>query len=205
MIKREPTIEEFSKHVVEHRMTVAHDASLHRHITFAEPDTGNRHFHITTWPGYLAISGDMGCYVFARLSDMFQFFRGDEINPQYWSEKLQTGRSEGVREFSPELYLDAINYDFEQWDFGRKTNNPQAAKWAARAELERSGLLQKPESLESAIRDAMDYECPITGSNFHDFYEHTLTDYTYHFIWCCRAIRWGIEQYDAAKAQAVAA
>ena len=28
-------------------------------------------FDIVTWPGYLCYSGDMGCFVFTRLPDMF--------------------------------------------------------------------------------------------------------------------------------------
>ncbi|RYG95492.1 MAG: hypothetical protein EON58_14030 [Alphaproteobacteria bacterium] len=45
----------------------------------------------------------------------------------------------------------------------------------------------------------MDYVCPITKQKFEDFWEHTLTDYTFHFMWCCNAIQWAIQQYDASK------
>jgi hypothetical protein len=36
---------------------------------------------------------------------------------------------------------------------------------------------------------------------FSDFWEHDLTEYTYHYIWCCYAIAWGIAEYDKAKAR----
>lgn len=41
-----------------------------------------------TWPGHLSITGDVGGYTFCRLRDMFEFFRGGQINPGYWGEKL---------------------------------------------------------------------------------------------------------------------
>jgi hypothetical protein len=34
---------------------------------------------------------------------------------------------------------------------------------------------------------------------FTDFFEHSLEDYTFHYIWCCYALVWGIRQYDAAQ------
>lgn len=51
-------LERFKKSVIEHEMIVVRNDGLHRHLTFKSPRTYNHHFHITTWPGYLAISGD---------------------------------------------------------------------------------------------------------------------------------------------------
>ena len=28
------------------------------------------------------------------------------------------------------------------------------------------------------------------------FMDHTCEEYTYHFVWCCYAIAWGISEYD---------
>jgi hypothetical protein len=39
-----------------------------------------------------------------------------------------------------------------------------------------------------------------TGYQFDDWSEWRLRDYSPHFLWACHAIRWGIAQYDAAKA-----
>lgn len=38
------------------------------------------------------------------------------------------------------------------------------------------------------------------GFQFHDWSEWRLRDYSWGFLWACHAIRWGIAQYDAAKA-----
>lgn len=203
MIKREPSVEHFLKQVERHQMTVGHDDGLHRHLTFKQPDTSNRYFHITTWPGYLAISGDMGCYVFARLPDMFEFFRADrDINLGYWGEKLQAvARNEGYREFSRSLFRRALVADF------RQSYPPGAPERLAIWKELRWDLLDygEPSSVEEAVGNAMSWS-DINGKKpFREFWDHTLEDYTYHFIWCCRAIRWGIQQYDAAKPAKVAA
>lgn len=189
--------ERFKKAVIEHEMIVVRNDGLHRHLTFKSPRTFNNHFHITTWPGYLAISGDIGCYVFARLPDMFRFFRGDGINPGYWGEKLQSiERNGGYREFSEEQFHAAIKSDFDQWSFD--DDEQKAKAWDA---LQDSDLAEdsNPESLESAIQDALDYKCPVTGNRFNDFWDHELRDYTFRFLWCCHAIRWAVGEVDRRR------
>lgn len=189
--------ERFKKTVVEHEMIVLQQEGLYRHLTFKSPRTYNNHFHITTWPGYLAISGDIGSYVFARLPDMFKFFRGDHINAQYWAEKLQAcDRSGGVKEFSEDRFHEAIKGDFEQWEFDDDEQKVKA--WEA---LQDSDLSEDTdqESLENAVRSAMAYKCPVTGNGFGDFWDHDLQDYTFRFLWCCHAVQWAVAEVDRRR------
>lgn len=193
--------ERFKKIVIEHEMIVHHNDGLNRHLTFKSPRTYNNHFHITTWPGYLAISGDIGCYVFARLPDMFQFFRGDGINPSYWGEKLQSVElNGGYREFSEDCFNEAIKSDFEQWSFD--DDEQKAKAWEA---LQESDLSEDSgqESLTAAVQAAMDYKCPVTGNGFGDFWYHQLEDYTFRFLWCCHAIRWAVGEVDRRRSPEV--
>jgi hypothetical protein len=37
------------------------------------------------------------------------------------------------------------------------------------------------------------------GWQFDDLFEHDFTEYTHSIIWCCYALAWGIEKYDASK------
>ena len=193
---RNEVAERFPREVADHQMHVKHDDGLYRHLLFKQPNTSNRYFNITTWSGYLCISGDMGCYVFARLTDMFEFFReGRGINPGYWSEKLQADeKHSGHREFSEALFRQNIVSDF-------RAAYPQGTE----RRLEHWSLLREllewetPHSSDSAITAAMTW-CDADGKKpFYDFYEHRLEDYTFHFLWCCHAIKWAIQQYDAAK------
>jgi hypothetical protein len=203
------TKDRFLACVAEHEMTVVSGAGVFRQITFKKPTSYNNHFHITTWPGYLAISGDAGCYVFARLPDMFKFFRGDGINPSYWGEKLQAvDRHGGYLEFSEECFREAIKSDFDQWHFdvdGDPEKEAEARK-SAWEQIQESDLSEDetPESANDAIRRAMEYKCPISGNTFNDFWDHDLQDHTYRFLWCCHAIQWAIEKYDTAKPVAAA-
>lgn len=184
----------FKKAVIGHEMIIVREDGIHRHFTFKSPNTYNNHFHITTWPGYLAISGDIGCYVFARLPDMFRFFRGERINPGYWGEKLQAiERNGGYREFSEKSFHAAIRSDFEQWPFKNKSQMRRAWKALQESDLSKD---HAPESLDDAMRTAIDYECPVTKNRFNDFWEHDLQDYTFRFLWCCHAIQWAIAEYD---------
>jgi len=195
------TVEErFLKAVAEHEMSIVSEAGLSRQITFKKPGSYNNHFHITTWPGYLAISGDAGCYVFARLPDMFEFFRGNRINPSYWSEKLQAAdRGCGYEEFSEQLFREAIKSDFDGWSF--EGDEQRTTAWGAIQESDISDD-STPNSACDAVRAAMEYKCPVTGNRFNDFWDHRLRDYTFRFLWCCHAIQWAIGKYDATNAPA---
>ena len=97
----------FARDVADHQMTVLHEDGTYRHLRFKRPDTGTYWFDLITWPGCLAINGDMQSFLFARLTDMFEFFRADSINPTYWSEKLRA--SSGVRRYSEDVFRDRVN------------------------------------------------------------------------------------------------
>lgn len=190
-----PTKGRFLKDVESHSMEVNCDNDVHRHLTFSNNGSSVYRFHITTWPGYLAISGDMGTFVFARLHDMFSFFRGDEINLGYWSEKLTAhDKHSGHLQFSEALYADAIRSDFENWSFDSDEEKTKA--WAAITD-EWDGLIDRSSNTREAFDAALGWECPITDQQFSDFWEHRLEDYSYHFVWCCYAVQYAIQRYDA--------
>jgi len=88
----------FKNDTAKHEMTVLHDDGLYRHLRFTpvvtDEKTGKRSrsssywFDLITWPGCLAVNGDCGSFMFSRIEDMFEFFRGSRINPQYWAGKV---------------------------------------------------------------------------------------------------------------------
>lgn len=179
---REPTEETFTRDVARHQMAVILDKGEHRHLTFRQPDSSDMHFHITTWPGYLSISGDMGCYVFARVRDMFRFFRGDGINLGYWAEKIQAADRCGVKEFDPDRLAAYVEEEIKDW--------PEEVQDAARRDVLHDD--------EHDARKAL-YEFDEDGHEFVDTREVDFTTYTFRFVWCCRAIVWAIQQYDAGR------
>ena len=87
-------------------MMILHDDVMYRHLRFRNPGFGSYWFDLITIPGTLIFQGDGESYVFSRVTDMFEFFRGSpgRINPQYWSEKLTSTSQGGVRVYDEEIF-----------------------------------------------------------------------------------------------------
>ncbi len=106
----------FAADTAKHKMTVLHDDGLYRHLRFQAPGTGFYWFDLVTWPGRLAFTGDMDGYVFARTTDMFEFFRTgsitadnpNRINPGYWAEKTDGGRR-SCKEYSDKRFKQLVD------------------------------------------------------------------------------------------------
>lgn len=205
---------EFLRDVEKHEMIVVKDDGLHRHIRLKRPSTGYMSFVIVTWPGYLAYSGDMGCYVFSRLPDMFEFFRTDidspylkakgvtlGINPSYWGEKLQAvDKNDGYKQWSPEKFRGNLRERFNQWAEDRDFSDDLKAEAWKNVESEVIWRMDDG-GQEHAYRQAMDFT--FDGSHpFAEFYEYNSEDYSGRFMWCCYALAWAIKTYDQSKVPA---
>ena len=212
--------ERFLRDVAKHEMTVIRDDGVHRHIRFKQPDSSNMFFDLVTWPGFLCYSGDMGTYVFQRTQDMFGFFRKngrlDGIDRRYWAEKIEAADNTGVTRHSHDEFMRQINDWVDQHAEGDKPGDDepeQLALWAEayaelRAEVESEVL--SADSNEVRCFDAANdfthagdawkaFHGPDAKFEFTDFWEVDTKEYTPRFLWCCYALAWGIEQYDAAK------
>ena len=202
-----PTQETFLKDVAAHQLTIYRDDGVYRHVRFRRPNTCCMHFDLVTWPGHLAYTGDMGDFVFARLHDMFEFFRttdGLKIDPGYWAEKIQaTDRCGGHRGFSEERFREVINGYRLRWirDATRRgtlSKEQRRALWEA---VDDEVLCRTYDGEHAAFEAANEFEC-IVGKRIYtldDFWDHSFNEYTYRFLWACYAIAWGIHKYDESK------
>lgn len=211
-------LERFRKDTAEHQLEVLQDHGAHRHLRFRKPGTSCYGFDIVTWPGHLAISGDMGDSVFTRLYDMFEFFRdtrsraepdGLFINAGYWAEKCVANDGE-KKEFSSELFEALVKERFDEFvdEHREDPEDGEAAKdpeWAAELwdELESEVLHLDSDDVGSAIR-AMDRfepdrDSPYARFRFTDAWEYSssLQDYTFHLLWRLYAIAHAVKAYDA--------
>lgn len=195
--------ERFLHDVREHRMEIVHDDGLHRHLRFSRPGSSIYRFNMITWPGYLAIAGDCDDYIFTRVSDMFEFFRGDRINIGYWAEKCTAISKYGkLMTFSDDLFKAAVRSDLNAIISEMSLSDAKKVVSAAREDL----LDSSPYDLREAVELAQDFVCPISGNHpFTEFYEHHLEEYSHGFTWVCRAIQWGIAKYDAETTSSEAA
>ena len=193
----QPTLEKFLDDVKHHELTIHQNNGVYRHLTFATPNDCNQHFNITTFPDHLVITGDMGTLVFSRLHDMFNFFRSDDlrINPDYWSEKIQSTTHEAqIASYS--------KFDLEQAKKNAQEDlNTYLGDNDDLSEEDRASLLEDFE-LE-ILRSEDEYEIveAISNFNFKDFeFDEFRMDgfrvYTNSYIWLCYAIVWGIKKFD---------
>lgn len=218
------TEEGFLKDVEKHELTIIRDEGLNRHLRFSKGSSDMR-FDLITWPGHLCFTGDMGTYVFERLADMFEFFRHDReyakkrgkqlaINASYWSEKLiavacNGGRSKGgAMEFSKERFTEVINEYRVEWMRNSRlalTKEQRRELW----EAVQDEVLNHIDDADLVQRNAYEFNWSagrfLPGTypsyQFDDLFDHRFDDYTFHFLWCCYALAWGIEKYDEAKEQ----
>jgi hypothetical protein len=192
-ITRPDIAERFARDTANHQMTVLHDDGLYRHLRF-RAEGSMYWFDLITVPGSLIFRGDGQSFVFARLTDMFEFFRGPlgRINPGYWAEKLTSCRDEGVRKYDREVFeqvltrelaavLEAHQFDEDLRGLGR----------AVREQLLDSDDVDTEESARRALE-----EFEYRGFRFADTWEWNFRDYDWWFLWACHAIVWGIAYYD---------
>lgn len=181
----------FVRDVAEHEMLVFHDNGLYRHLRFQKPGTYILGFDIITWPGSLVIRGDMGTYMFSRLTDMFEFFGEGDINPGYWAEKTPSyGLDQSIKRYSPETFEEMVK-EYTRYFIDDYGVSDEEAFWD-RIESEVIELGQTEEDARWAIRNFQ----VDTENIFVDTWEWDLTDYTYHYIWCCFAIVHAIKTYN---------
>jgi hypothetical protein len=193
------TEERFLADVKDHRLSAVVEDATFRKVQFRDPKSSTYWFDLITWPGTLCITGDCGCYVFARVSDMFSFFRGEltgplQINPSYWGEKLLAVDSNGgFKEWSAEKFTDALRSEFESW---------------REAQTDRAIVKKVEDAIAVDILDVIDEGAAVAetallnfnehGLAFRDFWEHDCRDFTFRYLWNLYAIVWGIRQYDKA-------
>lgn len=190
----ECTAERFASDVsFEHVMQIIRDDETGRHIKFKfDADAPFRWFEIITWRGHLYIGGDCETFVFKRTEDMFEFFRCG-FNPTYWQEKITDGR-ERAQKFDVESFKTRAHCHFTAWLAVRSEYNEEE-----QSDLQEDfdTALDDVEDEASAIMFFRDFSCD--GFNFNDWEIFPGQEFTYQYIWVCRAIAWAIQQYDAAR------
>lgn len=213
MRKHECSEERFLKDVASHTMTILRDDGVNRHLRFRKPGSGSYWFDLITWPGALCIDGDCGTYVFRRIEDMFQFFRTDRtymtrngnklaINPGYWGEKLVSlGKNEGFSEFDSEAFDEVIMERLVNWirdNRDRTTKDERRDLWDEVV----SRVIDEDSNGDRKQIAAYDFSHRLNSKakfSFQDLWESNFNRYTFHFIWCCYAIAYGVLQYDNTK------
>jgi hypothetical protein len=210
MKKLECTAERFVKDANCHIMTILRDDGVNRHIRFKRQDSSSYWFDLITWNGSLCIDGDCGTYVFRRLDDMFEFFRADRnyrkdvadlaINPSYWGEKLTSiGKHEKFTEFDSDAFDQIIKQYVIEWIKDRRDTTTHEERRDLWNSIQQD-VIDTNESRKQG--NAYDFSHRLNNQEnfyFQDLFEYDFERYTFHFLWNCYAIAWGILQYDNHK------
>ncbi len=200
---RQCTEEVFLEDVSDHKINVFRSDGVNRHLKFRKSDSSFVYgFDIITWSGYLCITGDMGCFVFSRIEDMFDFFimrKNDfnysknkklSINTGYWSEKVQAmERHGGISEYSSEKFRETIKERFDNYFEDSEDLKEKKACWEA---IKDEVLYCSDEEYE-AYRAAMKFK--HGDFEFTDFWETNCNERPYRYVWCLYAIVWGINKF----------
>lgn len=204
----------FMKDTTGHQLEVVKDDGLHRHLRFRRPGTYVYGFDVVTWPGHLAISGDMGAAMFSRLPDMFEFFRERtdpdspaklHINSGYWAEKC-TANDGAMKKFNNDLFEREVRDHFDS--FMQAHSEFEGFEEARDALWDEIGeeVLGHYDSTHEALVACMDFEPSedrFPGFSMHDAWEwaSSVESYTFHFLWRLYAIAYAVKAYDALKAE----
>jgi hypothetical protein len=198
MNRMQCSAEQFQKDVAKHELTIIRDEGLYRHLRFAKNTASwDQAFQIITFPGSLVYTGDMGTYVFSRIPDMFQFFRGHkerplQINPSYWAEKCDAASrfGNGIKEWCADAFREFVRHkldDSEAPDEIRELADETVLAHADDGQIMATAALWQ---FQDDISDrSRAFEC-LEGFD--------PTRYTFHYLWCCYALVWAIDRYDQA-------
>lgn len=198
-----PTRERFDRDTAEHELHVLRDDGLYRHLRCMRPKSYMYGFDVVTWPGYLALVGDIGDYVFTRVRDMFDFFGSEssalhpaQINPHYWAQKLRAAPREGTPDHRGEVYsAEAYEARVRAWVAETQDDMEPEKREAFAAAVERDLIdtWEFPHSQDAAVTLLDDFE--HDGIRIREPWEWRLAALDSHFVWACFGIVWAIGEY----------
>lgn len=191
----EYTEAQFLREVKAHKLTIVREDGLYRHLRVAIPGTSMESWNIHTWPGYLAMVGDMGDWVFQRTKDMLCFFRRDgeslRINPSYWAEKLQASERGGWEKFDIDTFHEQI-----------KTECIKACGVETWEEVPE----ERRDDVDTLLRADDEWDAVAAVREFNEdwldlssFWESSCKVPRHHYLFACYAIAWTVKLYDAAR------
>ncbi|ANE05486.1 hypothetical protein ccrud_14185 (plasmid) [Corynebacterium crudilactis] len=181
----------------DHELTIIREDGVYRHLRVATPGTNTYAWEIVTWPGHLAISGDVGDgYTFSRLYDMFDFFNPHattndtmpSIDFHYWAEKLGFAQRGTEKRFSPEQFLHRV----------REAAEAYAKEYDKNIDVEAlcTQASHHTDNEYTAREWARDEDTVLS----QDFYwEADFSVYDHHYVTACFAIADTIRRYNDVK------
>ena len=153
----------------------------YRHIRCGRPKSVVFHFNVTTFPGRLVVSGDIGFMAWERCEDMFTWAPGAIKSIDYFEEKVP--RELGTKEYEPDLarevLTELIDEDKDLMSYEEHCERTDKIKDCMRHVDEGIEVLSQ-EVYQSDLFD---------GCDFPDF-----TTFSSRFLWMREALLWFFEK-----------
>ena len=211
-------LERFTQDTANHSMKIiSDDGDVSRCVRFTNQGSSVYSYTLTTWPGYLCISGDMGTAVFCRTYDMFGFFGdGDRINPDYWGEKLEAASDykkfceESLKQSLKDWLEEKIAGDYGG-DYELDVSSQELENIVEEVLPEASTREEAIEILKNTEIDPSIFLPVLSGEDFIEFEDfidqangcygdfESFEDYTSRYLWLCWAVAKGSKQYRDSK------
>jgi hypothetical protein len=169
----------FKDHVITERMR----QGVFRSWRCQRPRTWSYGFDITTTPGNLIITGDLGDLIVSRVFDMLPWCRGSVDSTDYFAEKVP--RSIETSEFSEDRLKAWVQRELDEADEYELSEEKR--------EILRNALL---------MDDFGSYDRSHWYEEFRDIWGDeppNWTDYKPGFLWCRDAIRWFVTHHQEAE------
>lgn len=191
------TSELAAKAFANHELTQTLNDGLHRHWNCRNPKSSCYWFNVTTGPGWLLISGDVGTLFVQREPDMIKWARKAIDDLYYFASKvpIEIKTKEWDVDMAREWIADeiaGINKAFDdEWVGDEATPQAVAARKEADERIEMYSELT--ESLDEGGRSAFEmayYNSELNdGSDWPDY-----MNYTSSYLWCREALLWFLKQ-----------
>lgn len=149
-----------------------------RHFLCKKPGDSNCYFEVTTIPGRLFISGDMGTCVWERSLDMLEWARGASYD--YAATKVS--QEINIKEFSSDAAHEWISQTWTDGDIDTQTKDKLLK---ALTRLDNENVFYDT-LIKSDCETHTDGACEI---------------FTYHYLWQFEAIQWLLRKLDAGDFQ----
>ena len=162
----EQTYETFSQHEIDAQLV----NGVFRHYRCARPNTRNYAFNVTTFPGRLIVTGDIGTLIVERLNDMFDWAPGAIGSIDYFASKTPS-----------EMQTEEFSIDAVQWWLEHEIHETY-----------------EDETAQTEIKDGLEWMDDMTEGEVmrviydatHDCEMPSFKEWTSSFLWCRAALRW---------------
>lgn len=194
--------ESFAEGTTEHVMTIVKDDGLYRRLRFAKPGSFQFYFEVITWPGYIALTGDMRSLMMTRVEDMIGFVASpgsDEIDFRYWAQKVVASAG-NIKQWCCSVMIEQLHEAWVDHCLEEGVCQDSDDGRAAWAEIQDDIIDTSAAYGEHDERTYAEAISNFTGAvSLLDAWEWDCRDLEFDIYWQMLALRYAANAYLAAK------